>query len=202
MLINVLHGICYAFFFATVYIFVDEFFPTDVRSSAQGLFNLMILGFGPLVANILGPKLIGETFVNGGVVDFRSLFLVPALGRAGRGRHPGRCSSTRRSEAGDERAPQIKRHGGTEIAGPHGFTLSRLARALNLRDLRVRSLNLRSSVRVKSLPVASRQELVGAVVVRQAHVGAVVAELGAGAQCGDAEQHDLGQMRGIRERAR
>ena len=36
MLINVLHGICYAFFFATVYIFVDEFFPTDVRSSAQG----------------------------------------------------------------------------------------------------------------------------------------------------------------------
>ena len=79
VLINVLHGICYAFFFATVYIFVDEFFPTDVRSSAQGLFNLMILGFGPLVANILGPKLIGETFVNGGVVDFRSLFLVPAL---------------------------------------------------------------------------------------------------------------------------
>ena len=33
-----------------------------------------------------------------------------------------------------------------------------------------------------------------------AHVGAVVAELGAGAQRGDAEQHDLGQMRGIRER--
>ena len=78
VLINVLHGICYAFFFATVYIFVDEFFPTDVRSSAQGLFNLMILGFGPLVANLLGPKLIGETFVSGGVVDFRSLFLVPA----------------------------------------------------------------------------------------------------------------------------
>ena len=79
ILINVLHGICYAFFFATVYIFVDEFFPTDVRSSAQGLFNLMILGFGPLVANILGPKLIGETFVTNGVVDFRSLFLVPAI---------------------------------------------------------------------------------------------------------------------------
>jgi nucleoside transporter len=79
ILVNVLHGICYAFFFATVYIFVDEFFPTDVRSSAQGLFNLMILGFGPLVANILGPKLIGETFVSNGVVDFRSLFLVPAI---------------------------------------------------------------------------------------------------------------------------
>src|SRR5687768_18158716 len=49
ILINVVHGVAYAFFFATVYIFVDEFFPKDARASAQGLFNLMILGFGPLV---------------------------------------------------------------------------------------------------------------------------------------------------------
>jgi nucleoside transporter len=53
--VNVLHGICYAFFFATVYIFVDEFFPKDVRSSAQGLFNLLILGIGPLLGNYIGP---------------------------------------------------------------------------------------------------------------------------------------------------
>ncbi len=51
ILVNVIHGICYAFFFATVYIFVDEFFPKDVRSSAQGLFNVLILGVGPFVAN-------------------------------------------------------------------------------------------------------------------------------------------------------
>jgi MFS family permease len=77
ILVQVLHGICYAFFFATVYIFVDEFFPKDARASAQGLFNLMILGLGPLVANIAGPVLIGETFNKGGVVDFKSLFLLP-----------------------------------------------------------------------------------------------------------------------------
>ncbi|HMD35359.1 MAG TPA: MFS transporter [Vicinamibacterales bacterium] len=77
ILINLLHGIAYAFFFATVYIFVDEYFPSDVRASAQGLFNLMILGFGPLVANVLGPKFIGDTFNHGGVVDFRNMFLVP-----------------------------------------------------------------------------------------------------------------------------
>ena len=77
--VNVLHGICYAFFFATVYIFVDEFFPKDARASAQGLFNLMILGLGPLVANVIGPTLIGETFVTGGVVDFKSLFLLPCF---------------------------------------------------------------------------------------------------------------------------
>ena len=44
--VQVLHGICYAFFFATVYIFIDVAFPKDVRSSAQGLFNLLILGPG------------------------------------------------------------------------------------------------------------------------------------------------------------
>ena len=49
-----LHGICYAFFFATVYIFVDEFFPKDARSSAQGLFNFLILGLGPFVGNSSG----------------------------------------------------------------------------------------------------------------------------------------------------
>ena len=77
ILVQVLHGICYAFFFATVYIFVDEYFPKDARASAQGLFNLMILGFGPLVANWMGPKLIGVTFMTDGVVDFRGLFLIP-----------------------------------------------------------------------------------------------------------------------------
>jgi nucleoside transporter len=74
--VNILHGICYAFFFATVYIFVDEYFPKDVRTSAQGLFNVMILGIGALVAYSVCPKLM-EMFTKDGVTDFRSLFLVP-----------------------------------------------------------------------------------------------------------------------------
>ncbi len=77
--VQVLHGVCYAFFFATVYIFVDAYFPKDVRSSAQGLFNVMILGLGVLAANTLGPWLIQSVFTAGGVTDFRSLFLVPCL---------------------------------------------------------------------------------------------------------------------------
>ncbi|MEZ6140585.1 MAG: MFS transporter [Zavarzinella sp.] len=51
ILVIALHGVCYAFFFATVYIFVDTYFPKDIRSSAQGLFNVLILGVGPFVAN-------------------------------------------------------------------------------------------------------------------------------------------------------
>jgi nucleoside transporter len=77
--VNILHGVCYAFFFATVYIFVDEFFPKDVRTSAQGLFNLMILGLGALVANFVCPWLLENVYTDPvtKTVDFRGLFLVP-----------------------------------------------------------------------------------------------------------------------------
>ncbi|MGH7970654.1 MAG: MFS transporter, partial [Limisphaerales bacterium] len=77
IVIQLLHGICYAFFFATVYIFADEYFPKDVRASAQGLFNVMILGIGALVANSICPYLMQNVFTHNGVTDFRSLFLVP-----------------------------------------------------------------------------------------------------------------------------
>jgi nucleoside transporter len=87
ILANLLHGICYAFFFATVYVFVDEYFPKDARSSAQGLFNVLILGAGPFIGNFLGVKLgswfkVGEYIDSQGkaqpIIDFSKLFLVPA----------------------------------------------------------------------------------------------------------------------------
>ena len=74
--VQLLHGVCYAFFFATVYIFVDAVFPKDVRSSAQGLFNLLILGVGNVVASFLFPELISRLSA-GGTVDYTTLFLVP-----------------------------------------------------------------------------------------------------------------------------
>ena len=73
---NVVHGFCYAFFFASVYIFVDEYFPKDARASAQGLFNLLILGLGPFVGNLLWGKL-GDLLRTADGVDYRSLFLAP-----------------------------------------------------------------------------------------------------------------------------
>jgi nucleoside transporter len=81
ILVNVLHGICYAFFFATVYIFVDEFFPKDIRSSAQGLFNVLILGVGPFLANVACGELRAQyattQLVDGKVVntvDYSAVF--------------------------------------------------------------------------------------------------------------------------------
>jgi nucleoside transporter len=77
ILVQVLHGICYAFFFATLYIFIDAAFPKDVRSSAQSLFNLLVLGLGDLAAKWLFIPLQGQLTTDG-VTDFRQLFLWPA----------------------------------------------------------------------------------------------------------------------------
>jgi MFS family permease len=77
VLVQLVHGICYAFFFATVYIFVDEYFPKDVRTSAQGLFNAVIYGLGSLLANSICPWLLQSVFTKNGATDFRGLFLVP-----------------------------------------------------------------------------------------------------------------------------
>ncbi len=75
--VQVLHGICYAFFFATVYIFVDAHSPKNIRASAQGLFNLQILGIGALLANFICPWLLQSVYTTNGVTDFRGLFMVP-----------------------------------------------------------------------------------------------------------------------------
>jgi nucleoside transporter len=76
--VNVVHGLCYAFFFAAVYIFVDEHFPKDARASAQGLFNLLILGLGPFVGSLLWGMLGDRFRLPNGEVDFGTLFLAPA----------------------------------------------------------------------------------------------------------------------------
>jgi nucleoside transporter len=76
--INVVHGMCYAFFFAAVYIFVDERFPKDSRASAQGLFNLLILGLGPFFGSLLWGSLGDRFRTVSGDVDFSRLFMVPA----------------------------------------------------------------------------------------------------------------------------
>jgi nucleoside transporter len=74
--VQVLHGVCYAFFFATLYIFIDAAFPQDVRASAQGLFNLLILGLGDLAAKWIFLPLQARLSA-GGATDFGALFAVP-----------------------------------------------------------------------------------------------------------------------------
>ena len=78
IVVQVLHGICYAFFFATLYIWVDDVFPKDIRTSAQGLFNLLVLGAGLVLANFwFGAHKAAVTSASG-VVDYNKLFLLPS----------------------------------------------------------------------------------------------------------------------------
>jgi MFS family permease len=81
ILIQLMHGICYAFFFATVYIYVDKVFPADVRSTAQGAANVLILGGGMFFASQLFPQLAARFTIIDSVgvaaVDYSRLFAIP-----------------------------------------------------------------------------------------------------------------------------
>ena len=74
------HGLGHAFFFATLFIFVDEFLPTEDRSTTQGLFNLMTFGGGPIIARIVAPilhEMYSVQLDGQQVVDFQQLWRFP-----------------------------------------------------------------------------------------------------------------------------
>ncbi|MEI6712860.1 MAG: MFS transporter [Verrucomicrobiota bacterium] len=74
--VQLLHGVCYACFFATLYIFVDVVYPKEVSASAQGIFNFVILGLGDLFAKWLYiPAKAAMT--TDGVTHYSTLFLLP-----------------------------------------------------------------------------------------------------------------------------
>ncbi|MES2706663.1 MAG: MFS transporter [Verrucomicrobiota bacterium] len=79
IVVQLLHGVCYAFFFATVYIYIDAVFPKDIRTSAQGLFNFLILGVGDLAAKLIFIPLSSKYITGTGFEGYRQLFLVPVL---------------------------------------------------------------------------------------------------------------------------
>jgi nucleoside transporter len=64
---QILHGLCYACFFASAFMYVDRIADEDIRNSAQTVFGIIILGLGPMVA---GPFLgvLGSVFGEAGVV--------------------------------------------------------------------------------------------------------------------------------------
>lgn len=71
--VNVLHGVCYAFFFAGAYVYVERISPKDIRHSAQTVFGIIILGIGPVLAGAYNQWL--DTFAHG---TWRTVWLVQA----------------------------------------------------------------------------------------------------------------------------
>jgi len=74
-----LHGVCYACFFASAYIYTDRVAPADVRHSAQTVFGIIILGGGPVLGGLLSGWLADTYAQSGGAVDYGALWRVVAL---------------------------------------------------------------------------------------------------------------------------
>ncbi len=78
-----LHGVCFACFFASAFIYVDRIAPRDVRHSAQTVFGIMILGGGPVLAGVLLDDLSTRFTPAGGTLDYSSLWwTLAAIGGA------------------------------------------------------------------------------------------------------------------------
>ncbi|MEM7167347.1 MAG: MFS transporter [Planctomycetota bacterium] len=67
-----LHGLCFDCFFFICFMIVDENTTSDVRASAQSLFNLVIIGFGTIVGNLAAGRV--DAYAAG---NDQTLFSVP-----------------------------------------------------------------------------------------------------------------------------
>jgi nucleoside transporter len=76
---QLLHGVCYACFFAAAFIYVDRIAPEDARHSTQTVFGILILGGGPVLGGMLSGWLAEHYAVAGAGVNFGSLWRVVAF---------------------------------------------------------------------------------------------------------------------------
>jgi nucleoside transporter len=79
-----LHGVCFDFFFAAAFIYVDKRAPSDIRPSAQALFTFLTYGAGMFIGNVVGGYLAGGlTHQNADgteTMDWSTFWFVPAGG--------------------------------------------------------------------------------------------------------------------------
>jgi len=56
---------------------VDEETSSDIRASAQSLFNIVIIGIGIIVGSMLATSVVGELATENGVMNYTTLFSIP-----------------------------------------------------------------------------------------------------------------------------
>jgi MFS family permease len=74
-----LHGLCFGCFIFVAFIIVDEECGKDVRASAQGLFNFVVIGIGIIVGNLFAGEIGTIASGEGGAIDYAYLFTVPLV---------------------------------------------------------------------------------------------------------------------------
>jgi len=72
-----LHGIAYASFFGSAYIYLDLQSTPTARAGVQQLFAIATGGFGALMGNLLAGRMLDLTTRAGGVTDWREFWAVP-----------------------------------------------------------------------------------------------------------------------------
>ncbi len=74
-----LHGISYAFYFTTAYLYVDRHSTPATRAGAQQVLTLMIAGFGLLAGFVLAGQTAQYFQQPDGLVDFSKFWLAPMV---------------------------------------------------------------------------------------------------------------------------
>lgn len=76
-----LHGICFDFFFAAGFIYVDNESPNDIRASAQALFSFLTYGAGMWLGGELSGR-IADLYTDPvtKITDWTSFWTVPSIG--------------------------------------------------------------------------------------------------------------------------
>ena len=72
-----LHGLCFGCFIFVAFMIVDEHTSTDIRATAQNLFNLVIVGIGIILGSYFATGIVGEWATVSGTMDYERLFSVP-----------------------------------------------------------------------------------------------------------------------------
>jgi nucleoside transporter len=79
-----LHGVCYDFFFVSGQIYTDQRAGVKIRAAAQGFLNFVTNGVGYLIGAVLVAGRVVDAYrLPDGGHDWRSIWLVPAVGAAG-----------------------------------------------------------------------------------------------------------------------
>ncbi len=77
-----LHGVCYDFFFVSGQIYTDQEAGPRIRAAAQGFYNFVTNGVGYFIGAFVSGAVIDAYRLAGGGHDWRSIWIVPAIGAA------------------------------------------------------------------------------------------------------------------------
>jgi hypothetical protein len=78
-----LHGVAYAFFINVGFVFINKAAPADILGSAQGLYTVVLFGFGCFLGTQLTGVVMDAFKTAEGKFRWRPIFLVPGVLMAG-----------------------------------------------------------------------------------------------------------------------